>query len=63
MPPGLIDMFELFNRVRAELVRIMKVKECRAPRKNTVSQGGKESVYKSVLDNPNLPLLKRPSSG
>ncbi|KAE8360994.1 cytochrome P450 [Aspergillus caelatus] len=40
MPPGLIDMLELFD-------------------KKPANPGAKESVYESVLDNPNLPASEK----
>ncbi|KAL9622283.1 MAG: hypothetical protein Q9160_003294 [Pyrenula sp. 1 TL-2023] len=60
MPPGLIDMLNLFERVRAELIGIMKSKsstekELRKP----LDPAGKESVYSSVLDNPILPPAEK----
>ncbi|KAF7590966.1 hypothetical protein BBP40_002160 [Aspergillus hancockii] len=59
MPPGLIDMFELFDRVRAELVGIMKAKESKSSGEKSANPGRKKSVYESVLDNPNLPASEK----
>ncbi|KAI9148249.1 Cytochrome P450 monooxygenase TRI4 [Paramyrothecium foliicola] len=50
MPPGLIDMLDLFDQVRAELVRIIKAKASGAGSDSSSSK----SVYYSVLDNPIL---------
>ncbi|KAJ5606202.1 Cytochrome P450 [Penicillium lagena] len=55
MPPGLIDLFHLFDRVRAELVEIMRSKQSRAASDKFLGPTGKESVYDSVLDDPSLP--------
>ncbi|CAG8956484.1 hypothetical protein HYFRA_00003870 [Hymenoscyphus fraxineus] len=55
MPPGLIDMMDLFDRVRAELLEIIKNKASSTPGQKSAGPTGKESVYDSVLDNPNLP--------
>ncbi|POS78532.1 cytochrome P450 [Diaporthe helianthi] len=55
MPPGLIDMLDLFDRVRAELVTIIKAKASGA---GSDSSGAK-SVYYNVLDNPILPAPEK----
>ncbi|ESZ91309.1 cytochrome P450 [Sclerotinia borealis F-4128] len=54
MPPGLVDMFALFARVRAELVAIIAAKASGNTNKS-LGPTGKESVYDSVLDNASLP--------
>ncbi|KAE8143633.1 cytochrome P450 [Aspergillus pseudotamarii] len=60
MPPGLMDMLELFDRVRTELTTIMTAKASSSPsEKKPTNPGAKESVYESVLDNPNLPASER----
>ncbi|GAB1200434.1 hypothetical protein APSETT444_009807 [Aspergillus pseudonomiae] len=60
MPPGLIDMHKLFDRVRVELTTIMRAKASSTLNgKNSINPGGKESVYESVLDNPNLPASEK----
>ncbi|OGM45010.1 hypothetical protein ABOM_005772 [Aspergillus bombycis] len=60
MPPGLIDMLELFDRVRAELTTIITAKASgTSSEKKPLNPGGKESVYESVLDNPNLPASEK----
>ncbi|KAL2818345.1 cytochrome P450 [Aspergillus granulosus] len=59
MPPGLIDMLSLFDRVRGELVAIMRAKESGIATDKPVGPTGKESVYDSVLDNPNLPASEK----
>ncbi|RAO73882.1 uncharacterized protein BHQ10_009894 [Talaromyces amestolkiae] len=55
MPPGLIDMLDLFERVRTELLAIMKAKSSGIASEKPVGPTGKESVYDSVLDSPVLP--------
>ncbi|KAI9041023.1 putative Cytochrome P450 [Aspergillus affinis] len=59
MPPGLIDMLSLFDRVRNELVAITCTKESGLAADKPVGPTGKESVYDSVLDNPNLPASEK----
>ncbi|KAL4953185.1 cytochrome P450 [Aspergillus filifer] len=59
MPAGLIDMLALFDRVRNELVAIMRAKELGVAADKPVGPTGKESVYDSVLDNPNLPASEK----
>ncbi|KAL3463238.1 cytochrome P450 [Aspergillus heterothallicus] len=59
MPPGLIDMLALFDRVRNELITIMRGKESGASTPKHVGPTGKASVYDSVLDNPNLPAAEK----
>ncbi|KAI9372947.1 cytochrome P450 [Aspergillus egyptiacus] len=59
MPPGLIDMLELFDRVRNELTAIMRAKESGITSDKPVGPTGKESVYDSVLDNPSLPAAQK----
>lgn len=55
MPPGLIDMLDLFQRVRTELQAIMKAKSSGIASDKVVGPTGKESVYDSVLESPVLP--------
>ncbi|CZR60166.1 related to trichodiene oxygenase [cytochrome P450] [Phialocephala subalpina] len=55
MPPGLIDMLALFDRVRAELIAIMKAKASGIASEKPLGPTGKDSVYDSVLDSPILP--------
>ncbi|KAJ6006232.1 Cytochrome P450 [Penicillium sp. IBT 35674x] len=55
MPPGLIDMFNLFDRVRGEISSIMKAQSTGADRKSGRSPTEKEAVYESVLFNESLP--------
>ncbi|MCJ1308349.1 hypothetical protein MMC25_002002 [Agyrium rufum] len=55
MPPGLVDLRALFDRVRAELLTIMENKKSGVSREASRGPTGKESVYDSVLDNPDLP--------
>jgi len=55
MPPGLIDMLALFDRVRAELVGIMTAESSGVVSGKPLGPTGKESVYDSVLDSPILP--------
>ncbi|KAL2825334.1 cytochrome P450 [Aspergillus cavernicola] len=59
MPPGLIDMLALFDRVRTELVAMMRAKESGIIADKPVGPTGKESVYDSVLDNPALPASQK----
>ncbi|KKA21399.1 Cytochrome P450 [Rasamsonia emersonii CBS 393.64] len=59
MPPGLIDMLALFDRVRAELVGIMKAKSSGISGGKPPGPTGKESVYDSVLDSPVLPSSEK----
>lgn len=78
MPPGLVDMLDLFEvnsqqtssnascadervqRVRAELIGIMKSKSSTEKDSSKSSQSaGKESVYSSVLDSPILPPAEK----
>ncbi|KAH8653079.1 cytochrome P450 [Tricladium varicosporioides] len=59
MPPGLIDLLNLFDEVRAELIPLMKAKESGNPSETPLGPTGKESVYSSVLDNPNLPPAEK----
>ncbi|PYI03256.1 cytochrome P450 [Aspergillus sclerotiicarbonarius CBS 121057] len=58
MPPGLIDMLALFDRVRAELVSIINAKVS-GTNQTCLSPTAKESVYSSVIDNPVLPESER----
>ncbi|KAE9376444.1 cytochrome P450 [Stipitochalara longipes BDJ] len=55
MPPGLIDMLALFDRVRAELLEIIKAKASGTGSGKLLGPTGKGSVYSSVLDSPSLP--------
>ncbi|CEL07565.1 Putative Cytochrome P450 [Aspergillus calidoustus] len=55
MPPGLIDMLSLFERVRNEVLAIMRAKESGISSNKPVGPTGKESVYDSVLDCQSLP--------
>ncbi|KAJ4419122.1 hypothetical protein N0V82_005135 [Gnomoniopsis sp. IMI 355080] len=55
MPPGLIDMLDLFDRVRAELVGIMKAKASGAGSDSSSAK----SVYYTVLDSPILPAPEK----
>ncbi|KAL4981899.1 cytochrome P450 [Aspergillus falconensis] len=59
MPPGLLDMLALSDRVRNELVEIMRAKESGIGAEKPVGPTGKESVYDSVLDSPNLPAPEK----
>lgn len=59
MPPGLVDLLDLFERVRAELLAIMKAKSSGAVSEKPVGPTGKESVYDSVLDSPVLPPAEK----
>ncbi|KAL3481678.1 cytochrome P450 [Aspergillus californicus] len=59
MPPGLIDMLALFDRVRNELIAMMRAKESGTTSEKPVGPTGKESVYDSVLDNPVLPASEK----
>ncbi|PQE09679.1 Cytochrome P450 protein [Rutstroemia sp. NJR-2017a BBW] len=59
MPPGLIDMLALFDRVRAELTEIIKAKASGKVDQNSKGPKSKESVYASVVDNPSLPPYER----
>ncbi|KAL2843905.1 cytochrome P450 [Aspergillus pseudoustus] len=55
MPPGLVDMLSLFDRVRNELLAIMRAKESGIAADKPVGPTRKQSVYDSVLDSQNLP--------
>ncbi|KAF4636899.1 hypothetical protein G7Y89_g1175 [Cudoniella acicularis] len=55
MPPGLLDMLALFDRVRTELIGIVNAKLSGRASEKPLGPTGKESVYASVLDNPSLP--------
>lgn len=55
MPPGLLDMLALFDRVRAELGGIIKAKASGAGGDSSSA----ESVYYNVLDNPILPAPEK----
>ncbi|KAI0144373.1 cytochrome P450 [Xylariaceae sp. FL1272] len=55
MPPGLLDMLDLFDRVRAELVGIIKAKASGTGSDSSSA----ESVYYTVLDNPILPAPEK----
>ncbi|PYH91502.1 cytochrome P450 [Aspergillus ellipticus CBS 707.79] len=59
MPPGLLDLLTLFDRVRDELVSIMRSKESPTANEKPLGPTGKESVYASVLDNPSLPASEK----
>ncbi|BAE64645.1 unnamed protein product [Aspergillus oryzae RIB40] len=60
MPPGLIDMLELFDRVRAELITIItRISSNTSGEKESINTGAKGSVYESVLDSPNLPASEK----
>ncbi|TVY45338.1 Cytochrome P450 monooxygenase [Lachnellula occidentalis] len=55
MPPGLIDMLALFDRVRVELMGIVAAKSSGVSSEKQLGPTGKESVYHSVLDSNVLP--------
>ncbi|RAH72013.1 cytochrome P450 [Aspergillus aculeatinus CBS 121060] len=59
MPPGLVDMLALFDRVRNELLTLTHTKASAttttAAKPAGLGPTGKESVFDSVLDNPTLP--------
>ncbi|OJJ95900.1 hypothetical protein ASPACDRAFT_47252 [Aspergillus aculeatus ATCC 16872] len=57
MPPGLVDMLALFDRVRNELLTLTHTRSSATATTATKPLGptGKESVFDSVLDAPNLP--------
>ncbi|KAG8160990.1 hypothetical protein KVR01_009254 [Diaporthe batatas] len=55
MPPGLLDMLELFDRVRAELGLIINAKASGADSDSTIAK----SVYYTVLDSPILPAPEK----
>ncbi|TVY90100.1 Cytochrome P450 monooxygenase [Lachnellula willkommii] len=56
MPPGLVDMLALFDRVRAELqTGIVAAKSSCISSEKQLGPTGKESVYHSVLDSNVLP--------
>ncbi|GFN11072.1 cytochrome P450 [Aspergillus tubingensis] len=59
MPPGLVDLLALFDRVREEIFMITKGKESGVAVKNKIGPTGKESVFDSLLDNPNLPASEK----
>ncbi|KAH8703308.1 cytochrome P450 [Talaromyces proteolyticus] len=59
MPPGLVDLLDLFERVRTELLAIMKAKSSGKVGEKPVGPTGKESVYDSVLDSSVLPPLEK----
>ncbi|RAQ51113.1 hypothetical protein AFGD_003642 [Aspergillus flavus] len=60
MPPGLIYMLELFDRVRAELTTIItRISSNTSGEKESINTGAKGSVYESVLDSPNLPASEK----
>ncbi|EIT74394.1 hypothetical protein AO1008_03986 [Aspergillus oryzae 100-8] len=60
MLPGLIDMLELFDRVRAELTTIItRISSNTSGEKESINTGAKGSVYESVLDSPNLPASEK----
>ncbi|KAJ5226249.1 Cytochrome P450 [Penicillium chermesinum] len=58
MPPGLIDMFNLFDRVRGEISGIMKAQSS-GDKKSGRDPAEKEAVYESVLVNESLPPQER----
>ncbi|RAH51055.1 cytochrome P450 [Aspergillus brunneoviolaceus CBS 621.78] len=57
MPPGLVDMLALFDRVRNELLALTHTRPSATATTAAKPLGptGKESVFDSVLDAPNLP--------
>ncbi|KAL3453317.1 cytochrome P450 [Aspergillus insuetus] len=59
MPPGLVDMLSLFERVRNEVHAIMRAKESGITSSKPVGPTGKESVYDSVLDCQSLPPAEK----
>ncbi|GAE00276.1 cytochrome P450 [Paecilomyces variotii No. 5] len=59
MPPGLIDMFNLFGRVHEEISGLMKAQSSGAHRKSERSPTEKEAVYESILVNESLPPQER----
>ncbi|KAL9106924.1 MAG: hypothetical protein Q9227_008110 [Pyrenula ochraceoflavens] len=59
MPPGLIDMLELFERVRGELLTLLGSKSEQSPDQKQLGLDRKESVYSSVIKNPILPPAER----
>ncbi|KAJ5113433.1 cytochrome P450 [Penicillium angulare] len=59
MPPGLIDMFNLFDRVRGEISGIMKAQSSGDDKKSDRNPNRKEAVYESVLVNETLPPQER----
>ncbi|PMD48982.1 cytochrome P450 [Hyaloscypha variabilis F] len=59
MPPGLLDLLALFNRVRGELLDIIKAKASGAESEKHLGPTGKESVFSSVLDSPSLPPAEK----
>ncbi|BCR99312.1 cytochrome P450 [Aspergillus luchuensis] len=59
MPPGLVDLLALFDRVRKEIFMITKAKESGVAVKDKTGPTGKESVFDSLLDSPNLPASEK----
>ncbi|KAB8252844.1 cytochrome P450 [Aspergillus flavus] len=60
MLPGLIDMLELFDAIRAELTTIItRISSNTSGEKESINTGAKGSVYESVLDSPNLPASEK----
>ncbi|KAI3064685.1 CAZyme family GT109 [Aspergillus niger] len=59
MPPGLIDLLALFDRVREEIFMIKKDKESSVAHKKNIGPTGKASVFDSLVDNPNLPASEK----
>ncbi|PYI31075.1 cytochrome P450, partial [Aspergillus indologenus CBS 114.80] len=61
MPPGLVDMLALFDRVRNELLTLTHTKASASANTAAKPAGptGKESVFDSVLDNPALPNTEK----
>ncbi|TGO33321.1 hypothetical protein BHYA_0252g00020 [Botrytis hyacinthi] len=55
MPPGLLDMHALFDRVRTELTSIMSAKSSGVSNEKVLGPTKKESVFASVLDSAILP--------
>ncbi|TGO50437.1 hypothetical protein BELL_1816g00010 [Botrytis elliptica] len=55
MPPGLVDMHALFDRVRTELTSIMSAKSSEVSSEKFLGPRKKESVFASVLDSAILP--------
>ncbi|KAJ9363700.1 hypothetical protein DTO280E4_2290 [Paecilomyces variotii] len=61
MPPGRVDMFNLFDRVRGEISNIIQAQSSKAgtDKKHRRNPTEKEAVYESILVNESLPPQER----
>ncbi|KAI9642649.1 hypothetical protein NHQ30_008380 [Ciborinia camelliae] len=59
MPPGLVDMHSLFDRVRTEILAMMSAKSSGVGNQKSLGPTKKESVFASVLDSAVLPAPEK----